>query len=401
MSNDTPETKAPDTSKVDDKPVETTAPKQQETSTITQTKKTSPRKTKSWIIIAIVLLLVIGAGAYFAWMMQPANAIANSFSNLVKSRNDSFSFELKLAEGEEMVSAGSGQVGYKNDQFHLKAEAPEGGLLEGTLEAKHLGEGGSFFKVTGVENSLVNLQKSLFSGFMEASNPDIDMDQLMASMEEGMRAEVRPMAEVIEGNWVSVDTETLKNGVDERSSENYQCLQESIKLLDSRSSRNEVERIYKDNQFIVVEEELGTKDGAIGFVISIDEDILEDFTTALKDTDFYKKIEECTKSEEDADAVVSELDVFTPVSLNTSDTKVEIWIERFSHQLRSAKFTSYDRNDNATGVLTIDFTADFEADFSQPDGATPLEDVMRRINEISDGQAPVEGEANVQPEAVQ
>lgn len=351
----------------------TPAPEQPIADQKTAAKKPASKSTKqklSILVGAIILVAVIAIG-YIVWAMQPANALANGINNLITTREGNFSIKFTHQKGDEAPTEIAAIGAYEGSHLHTKLSSPTDTHFNGDVELKLLDENGVYGKITDTRGLAMSLVNAIFGSF--------GGDAMSAMFEQALDNEYKPVIDAVEGNWIDLSTDSINDATTEESqSESYQCAQEAFNLLNTNAARNELRKTYDKHNFIVIEEELGVKDGAVGFVVSVDEEIFKEWDKAMEDTEFGKKIASCNKDNTD-EGDIDEEDTTSAIEDDLKDavtnTKVSFWVDRVTHQPRSIESVTKNTQDNTTSTFLIDFTEDFAADFNAPSDALTVSEI--------------------------
>ena len=142
---------------------------------------------------------------------------------------------------------------------------------------------------------------------------------------------------------------------------------------DDAAVREEIAQAYRNNNFLQIKKDLGTKDGLRGFEIDLSDATLEkrkNFAKALSETTYAKKIKECGGSSSKA------LDTDS-LDFKKVDVSLKLWIDNSKRQVRRVEFEGSSQGNKIsleTGVMYGD-AKKVEA----PSDAKDLKDVMKKI----------------------
>lgn len=336
------------------------------------------KKPKKPLIVAIVavgmvVLLGGGAAAYSLWYQNPQRVVTDAIANMLEQRNivSNGTVNIKnISDANQSVdkitlafdSRSTGRSGQFDAKLTVHSQDDEY-----TIDANAIADSDMniYFKVKGVE--------AIAEQYMGVS------DELPAA--------VMQIIEKIEDSWIRVSTEDLDDGG--QLTEAQKCTTDVIeKHRDNDATRRQIADTYRANQFIVIKDQLGSKDGNLGYVMGGDNEKLESFLEQLKDTDFYKELKECDDSfEVDTDDV----DVFAD---SDSSGSVEVWISRFDHELKQIKAVFTD-DDEVEVSSVVNFEYDEAVTIEAPSEYIGIKEL---IEEITDAFIEQMQNTNIQPE---
>ncbi|HMS92812.1 MAG TPA: hypothetical protein PKD28_00350 [Candidatus Saccharibacteria bacterium] len=291
-------------------------------------------------IIAGALVVFGGAGAlvYNVWYQNPEKVIFDALTHAFKSES----------------ATGTGTVAIKSDDVDLKITfAGEGQGSDGRVDTTI-----KFDSKSSGENISINVMASvLVKGetiYFKLDNVQKTVDQLAEAYGMEVPEYVTPIIKKIDGQWVSVKSSDYED-VSKEVAKQQRCVTDVFdNLSNSKDMKNELVDLYKENQILVIDEELPAKKidgvGSLGYEISADTNAAQGFIKGLDDTEFGKELKKCDDSvnfAEVADAI-KEADKENDSDV---DTKFELWVSRFGHQITEVNFTVKD--DDASGVFVF------------------------------------------------
>lgn len=207
-------------------------------------------------------------------------------------------------------------------------------------------------------------------------------EEEVAQARQEMMAEITPIVEKINNKWIKFSG----NKDNSEMSEQQQCITDAFeKLQKDAAMRDEFMEAYRDNKFIVIEDELGVKNGSFGYVLGYDEAKAKVFGDAAEKTTFIKEIEKCNDSDFGGSSTFD-----TDSSTNDGmDIRVELWVSQWSHQITAMSFDATDSSSlsgNDTNI-NLDMTMGYDKtdNLTVPDNAIDANDLL---NELEAGAAP-------------
>lgn len=305
-------------------------------------------------IAAIVAVLFLGVAAlgYFVWYQNPQKVLTDTF--------------VGLSDLEEGVFTGQYAVQPKDTSSDVIAinATVEGEFNEGAAALRINGtitpEGSESSTVDGelraVDNAYYGKVKnfsSLLAGMNDAESEDAEASNQLLEV----------MFSSLDDQWIELSAENIGEATSD------ECQVAVIDALRTEDNfRDEIADAYKTNMFIVVDDKLGSKNGNLGYEISIDTDTARQFAEAVNDTGVATKYEEC------ADTPLLELSDDTAKQAEEGETTVEVWVSRWTHQLRSVSVQGED--DDVSGTMTLDIEPKDDVTVDAPEDAQTFEEVQ-------------------------
>lgn len=352
------------------------APTVEPASVVAQPVKSAKKPKKSLVVGAIVAaaVVVLGGGstlAYNMWYQNPDKILSDTVSNL---------FSRDSLAGNGVIKANTEESTTTVNIAHMIFEDQASLTVDANVDSKEEDlkidiDGNAVYEKDGTFYIKVNNVQKLFDRLIESQmqSRSSDMTAEQQAMARGMvQMMFGSVIREIDGQWIKISPKDMTE--DEDSSDSMKCSAEAFEMLSSdKAVQKELTDTYKKNRFMVVKENLGAKDGNLGFVYTFDQNKADDFEKAVEDTKFGQKAAECS-SDDDAD-----FDDTKDDELKADDVNVEIWVDRWSHDLVSAKVTS-DLEDD--GSLELTYTPDYDAEVKAieiPKNATTLEELQKKL----------------------
>ncbi len=311
------------------------------------------KKSKAPLIISIVigLFAVFGLGgsvlAYNVWYQNPEKVISDALINAVKAKSSTYNGSVELlADKNSPSSYGIESV---KVEFDGKSIGGNSGSLGVSLNVKHQGKE---YKLNGT--GMVDSKKDLYVKIDGAKKLMSEIAAIANLKYEEFPSEFRATIDKIDNKWIQIPSDEMEKYAKGYKS-NSACIDDAVSKLGSdKSMSSELTRVYTDNKFVTINKTLPTKDGAIGYDISLVEAKLESFSKAAKSTAFGKAMSKCNESTVETDDIKIDS---SESSLDLDKVHTEIRIGQFDHQLRSVAVKT-DRDGVKTSVVVnTDFTA--------------------------------------------
>jgi hypothetical protein len=316
----------------------------------------SPKKYRKVILIGsiiAVVLLVVGGGSAFAYTMYqaPQKVITDAIMNAYIAKST--------------VLTGNVTIDSNGTTAKIDINAKLNGAA-GELDAKvSLTSGGKdySFDASVIEDTTGNL-------YLRVANIDSLVKDVKVALPTIPSSTIDSLVAKINNVWIKVSADELKT-YSESTSKAQSCVNSvSDKFKNDQAAQNEIRNLYEKNQFIVINKELGNKDGSLGYDLTSDSTRAKGFVDGLKTTKIYTALHDCD----------------TTLTLDSSsiDTKqsgtVEVWVSQWSHQLTKVSLKS--TNDGTTLTTSIVPTFNQTVSVNAPASSTTLTQLISDITSI-------------------
>lgn len=315
-----------------------------------------PKKSKKPLIIVLIIAVVLallGGGsalAYNMWYQNPDKVLSDVVSKIASRDNQSGQAKLAVSN-DEMKATVDLSNKMRDGKVSVVANADievEDMKLKIAGNAVYDKDGTTYVKVDNVSellDALIDVQLAEAQDGMSAEE-----QAMMVGMAKAM---LQPIVTKVDGQWIKIVPEDLdKNS---QSDDEMKCVSQAYKMFsDDKAARDEIYSTYDDHKFMESVENLGSKDGNIGFVYQLNKDTAKQFGEALEQTKVGKKLAECDDDSAKATSTVDE----GSEDIKDATVKLEVWANRWSHQLASLKLT-VDQEDNK---LSLDYTPNYDQD---------------------------------------
>lgn len=321
---------------------------------------TPKRKKKGlWIgIIAAIIVVLLAAGTvagYFLWYQNPEKVVTDGLMNAIKAKSTTYT-GVVMAESDKDNSFRlelSGKNKFSTGEVNAKATIVYRGeemVLEG--DAKVVDTGDLYVRFHNIEQLVGKLPLA----------------------EEGSKLEqmINAFVSKVSGQWVKISAEDLKQ-FNQTAGDAQQCMTDVYKRVEADNTMmSEVADLYRNNQFVLVAESLGSQDGSMGYRLELDEVKLRDFTNALNDTELYRQLRECDENVEAA----------KDVEINDDDIRTELWVSQWSHEITKLRITPIEKPEK--GDYSLELLPNFNQDFTitPPESSLSLEELRNDIEAL-------------------
>jgi hypothetical protein len=155
----------------------------------------------------------------------------------------------------------------------------------------------------------------------------------------------------------------------------------------STAERARLARTAAKNPPFTVAQDLGSRDGDVGYLLTPDAEGVRALLVELRDTDLARTLASCTRTGQAEWRVPGTADIATALR----GVEARVWLDRWSHKLREVT-VQLDRSDQHL-QLRLRPQFDRSVTVRAPADATPLRDVVRGLQ----GIAAVFGGGGAQP----
>ena len=327
----------------------------------------APKKKRKGLIMAavaagaLVLLTGTSVAAYSLWYQNPEKVVSDALVHAITAQTVN-------ATGTATVVGEAGytlkiEVSGRNDSDANATMAVK--LTVSSDDANFSVDGEGIFSKEGDIYLKVNEVQKLLTDLEKQSDGQISYEAFGTVVKK------------IDGNWIKISKDDLGD-VSEEYSKTQKCLAEISKSLESDSSfrkdsTTEIEKLYKENNFITIGDELKSRtingQDSIGYPISADRTKADAFFTGFASTELGKRMAECDKSIKFSDFA----DGYNKDE--TTTPQVELWASRIGHELTELNWKMTD--DEASGTIVINPVFNKNEAVTVPAESVPFSEVVK------------------------
>jgi hypothetical protein len=345
-------------------------PFQSDTPQVSPPLKHRSKKLIIGIIIAAVLV-ILGAGSAFAystWYQNPEKVVSDSVMNALKAKTMTFTGSM------DVTSAGTNiklEVDGANDKTKGNVNVKATISIEGqpiTINGSGLmdGDGTLYFKVKNVKDVVKTYRAAI-----PAESQNI-FDQLVAKVDD---------------RWVKITADDMKQ-FSEATSKSQKCISDTIKKFQNdQAATNEIANIYTKNKFLTIEQNLGTKNGSLGYTVKSNDEGAKGFAKELKNTRIFKSLHDC-----DPGIVTDENSSTQSDTKTANETHMELWVSQWSHEI--TKFSAKDGTGPDKGTFIFEPVFNKTVNVTAPDKSVTINELKTEIETLI--QSVYAGTANAQ-----
>ena len=293
------------------------------------------------MMIALIAVVIVCAGLVSADYIyqQPQKVLADSVVNLFTSDAGVYSATVNVSDSsgksialvnittktsDDKTSSSlkaSMELNYQDSKYRLEGEAM---VVKG---------GDLYFKFSGLDEIVSQMKSSLGGALDQNASQSIDN-----------------LVEQIDNVWVKVSSEDLQD-FSSTAASGKNCLTETMeKYKNDDSATAELTEIYNKNQFVVMKNDLGLKDGSLGYSASLDGIKLNGYFNDFKGTKYYKSLHECDSSFNIENVTFTN----TPEKID-SKNYFHVWVDFFSHRLTRVEIAASNDSSSVTANIVPDY----------------------------------------------
>jgi len=338
---------------------------------------TKPKRKKGLLIglLVTIFVVVIGGGsalAYQFWYQSPNKVVTDALIGAVTAKSVSYTGNMTVdGDTTKSVIEVTGQQLGANGNMDAKLTMTSGGknyVMNGSAIIDEPGD--LYFKVENLTN-LSPIYKALIGGSSV-------VDKLVAK---------------INGNWIKISSPDL-SGISSSAAKVKTCINNTVnKFKGDKAALTEISNLYQKHSFIIVDKQLGTKDGNLGYSVKIDSVASKAFAIGLEDTTIYKQLNGC-----DNTFTINPDTFFNQKSTSASNTTTEVWVSTLGHEFK--KVTMLEKTDQTSTVnTTITTTFNQAKSVKAPSSSVSLSKLSTDINSLMSGGTLATDAADVQLQA--
>ena len=336
------------------------------------------------IILGVVGLLIIVSAVllYFVWWQSPNKMVTDALLSVVTAEKmnntgtlviEAPSSDVKMTittKGTTNNGALSGDATVKLEVealdedvvFDVHGVASDDGVLY--VKIDKLRE-----TVDTVIDAIIKRQTQQYrdQGMTES---DIAQVEDMAKQQVSSMFSLDTLIPKVDGQWIRIASDDLEDN------EEAQCTADVMKdIQKDKEVTREVMAIYDANRFIQVKDKVDAKDGAPGFRLTGDRDKAQAFMSEFKKTETAGRLLKCDSAIFDSvDDALKETD-----SSSNADIDFVIWVDRFSHKLKSLQLDVTSKEDETKVSATYDFEIGQANEVVVPSDARDFKDIYDDI----------------------
>lgn len=338
-------------------------------------------------VIAAALVLIGGATTFAIWYQNPDKVVTDALLNTLTTDRTIVAGNAKLDSKNVAVSV---DVDLKSREKQGSAEVkltlkPKDGTFDNqevsiNASSAIIENGDVYFKVTNIDKIVNTYIDSMFKQNEALYKAYGITDSQIEQQQAKVKQQYAGIVNKINDQWIKVSADDLKK--ENESSKKSTCITNELKKIGSDSKlRGEVSDLYGKNRFIVIKENLGTKDGSNGYLLDIDEDAAKKFGKGFETTEVGKAITKC-----DEDAFKDSSNSSSDSDNKLKDGRFELWVDQWSHKITKVVFSGKNEaSDNTETTFSGDFKFDYATnvdDIKAPSNAKSITELQSEIEAL-------------------
>lgn len=346
----------------------------------------SNKKSRKHLIIGIIagsvalIALIVGLLLYFLVLKNPQRVVEESVVNAIMAQNYTTEGRLTInAKNNQKVTVKlKAAQAEKGDEFQADIDVelnnPSGEKMRVAFPKVNVRQVGDavYVKLDNVRKAAETAIES-YVEIMASAQEGVDRDQMVQTLKNNMLKEFDPLIEEIDSQWIKISLEDLGQ------SEEAKCVVDVMRRAkNDKAMREEIAKAYRDNSFLQIKNDLGSKDGLRGFELDFGADTAEKrkaFVQALNETTYVKELKACSNDATDSKIVPEKF------SKESVDVSLKLWIDTTKNQIRRIEMSS--KADDNTISLETGVMYDSAKDAEAPSDSKDFKEVMKKFQESS------------------
>lgn len=351
--------------------------------TVALAKKKHHSGRKSLLLLAIagfISVLIAGGSvaAYTLWYQNPKKILADAITNMVQadtiSADSTNTLTLSKQAGESsgfpqnVTVKLTGATNYTSGNVEVQV------ITEIDGKPRTFSAGAQIDEVGTVHVRVDDLKK-VFAEAVEASGGTVD------DIPEALQA----IVDKVDGNWLRIGAEDISTVFGEEAAttykENHTCVNKAYAAFrDSDEQQQEIIDAYIENGFLDDVTSVGSKDGNLGFSLTVNNKKANDFSRATRDTTVMRALYKCQGIESSSTSEDATFEGANIESDDVPDVKTTIWVSRFGHELKQVEIEVKD--DEASLTSTTNLTYNQPYTVSKPSNEVTLASLKKEIEAL-------------------
>ena len=336
------------------------------------------------IILGVVGLLIIVSAVllYFVWWQSPNKMVTDALLSVVTAEkmNNTGTLVIEAPSSDvkmTITTKGTTNNGALSGDATVKLEVEA--LDEDVVFDVHgvaSDDGVLYVKIDKLRETVDTVIDAIIKRQTQQYRDQGMTESDIAQVEDVAKQQVSSMFSLdtlipkVDGQWIRIASDDLEDN------EEAQCIADVMKdIQKDKEVTREVMAIYDANRFIQVKDKVDAKDGAPGFRLTGDRDKAQAFMSEFKKTETAGRLLKCDSTIFDSvDDALKETD-----SSSNADIDFVIWVDRFSHKLKSLQLDVTSKEDETKVSATYDFEIGQANEVVVPSDARDFKDVYDDI----------------------
>ena len=336
------------------------------------------------LILGVVGLLIIVSAVllYFVWWQSPNKMVTDALLSVVTAEkmNNTGTLVIEAPSSDvkmTITTKGTTNNGALSGDATVKLEVEA--LDEDVVFDVHgvaSDDGVLYVKIDKLRETVDTVIDAIIKQQTQQYRDQGMTESDIAQVEDVAKQQVSSMFSLdtlipkVDGQWIRIASDDLEDN------EEAQCTADVMKdIQKDKEVTREVMAIYDANRFIQVKDKVDAKDGAPGFRLTGDRDKAQAFMSEFKKTETAGRLLKCDSTIFDSvDDALKETD-----SSSNADIDFVIWVDRFSHKLKSLQLDVTSKEDETKVSATYDFEIGQANEVVVPSDARDFKDVYDDI----------------------
>jgi len=329
--------------------------------------KKSKKKLIAIIVAAVVVVFGAGAAlAYNFWFQHPDKVVTDSVMNALRAKTVTFDGTFEGGGDTKGKLTFSGKLSDKGT---------------GSLDASLMFSSKDAEKTTEIRIDGAGVMDDKGDLYLKVKNIDDVINQQIGTDETSPERKqvLDTFTTKVNDKWIKLSSDGLRQ-FSESMAKSQKCLQDNVKKLqEDNKIASELTALYEKHRFITVKEKLGSKDGSLGYLLESNNAAAKEFAKGFKDTQIYKDMHACDES------FAVEEDSFTSEASNDEETRVELWVERWSHQITKFSVDSTNKKTSEKNTMVLKPVFNKPVTVETPKDAMTTEELEAAFTEFQAG----------------
>lgn len=327
-----------------------------------QTRRGKKKPLTIALIIAAVLIVLGGASAAaYTWYQNPQKVVTDSIAKLLTAKTVSYTGTIdSKSDTTKLAIALDGAATQQMASGHAKATIAMGAasvVAEGNLMADK--DGNWYFKIVNAKD----IAATLLQGLPTQSQGGVD--SAIAKIND---------------RWIKFTPADLNIMPSIDSTKKQQCSYAALNRFQTDGSyRSDVVDQYSKHQFINITENLGEKNGSLGYKLALDLAKEKAFLEGATHTKLYADLQKCDSTFKLDSSTISN------DTTGSSAPEVELWADKWSHSLTKLVLANPSTEKTDTYNVTVNPKFDQNVTIDVPKDAMTLDQLKTELAPLFGG----------------
>lgn len=324
------------------------------------------KKSLKPLIIGVGAVVLLGGSGVFAYTayQNPQKVVTDSLLHLITAKPAIYDGQLTIKGGD--VETTIDIATSKNEKMATSSDV--------NIAFKYQGE-----SYNAKASAIYDESDNLYVKIKDVKSISAKMQESMglSSAPESLTNAMNKLIEKVDNTWIKISSEDMKS-YSEDYSKAQTCLTDTIdKYKDDSKAINEIADVYKKNEFIIVDKDLGLKDGNLGYELKGSSKKLKSFAEGLKDATIFKNLSDCDDSLKIDSSAMSEDDDST-----SDDITIKLWANMWSHRVSEVSIEG--KSDDMNMSMKLNPKFDQKVEVKAPSESITVTELQEYITEFTE-----------------